>query len=142
MAYPLAFSQGIMIIVYIYIKTELGKLDYLSQRKISAALNIPVPTISKVIRSLINANILKSKAGKNGGFMVQQEPADLTLYDVFTALEQRKPLFKSDFNINLEGEKVGAITAEINNSLNCAEQAMKAELKNRTIKELIDIYLK
>lgn len=130
-----------MIIIYIYIKTELGEINYLSKKKISNALNIPAPTISKIIRSLIDGGILKSKEGKKGGFSLSMKLAELTFYDIFTAIERKKPLFKSNFDINLSGDKVEKVIKEINDCLYAAELAMKKELKDKKIKDLVSLYL-
>lgn len=140
MAYSLAFSQAIMIAAYIYIKTTLGHHDYLSTRAISEFFNIPIPTVTKVLRSLSNAGIVRTKEGVRGGMVLNQPPEAIKLYDIFEAVENKKPLFKKEFNTNLESEKANAVIKKIDQSLINAEISMKEELKRTTLDQIINAY--
>jgi len=140
MAYSLAFSQAISILAYIYIKTELGNEDYLSTRAISEALNIPAPTIVKVIKSLNNADLIRTKEGLGGGMSLRKNPSEIELLEIFVAVESNKPLFKFNFNVAITGEKVDAVGKEIESSLLDVEHSMKDALKRKTLASIIDKY--
>lgn len=140
MAYSLAFSQAISILSFIYIKTELGNYNYLSTRAISEALNIPIPTIVKVIKSLNHAGLIRTKEGIGGGMILNRDPEDIELLDIFLAVESNKPLFKVDLNFSIEGSKVEAIQHEITESISSIEQSMKNALSNKTLSEIIKSY--
>lgn len=137
MAYSLAFSQAIAITLYIRIKTEEGKYDYLSTKALSEYLNIPVPTAAKVLKSLNTAGLIETKEGAGGGIMLARKPADITLLDIFTAIEHERPLFKSRFEINDDTESVVQLIGKIEHTLTDAEQAMKKSLSKVTLANLL-----
>ena len=141
MSYSLAFSQAVKITVYIYIKTKLGNYNYLSTKAISQYLGIPGPTVSKVLSALINAGLIGVKEGARGGMLLNRTPEDITLYDIFEAVENKRPLFKNDNNHLLGDEKADAIIEKIDATLINAEIAMKEELRKTTLGEIINIYL-
>lgn len=140
MAYSLAFSQAISILAYIYIKTVLGKENYLSTRAISEALNIPIPTIVKVIKSLNHADLIRTKEGVGGGMVLNRNPKEIKLLDIFLAVESNKPLFKVDLNFSIEGEQVLAIKNEITESINEIELLMKSSLNRKRLSDIIEKY--
>lgn len=140
MSYSLAFSQAIKIAVYIHIKTALGNYNYLSTRAISEYFNIPMPTVAKVLRSLINAGLLGVKEGVNGGMVLNRSPENITLFDLFEAVENKKPLFKQENNHNFSDEKADEVIKKIDCELLRAEMAMKEELKKTTLEQIVKYY--
>lgn len=49
--------------------------------------SIPLRFLLKIMRILIRAGIMKSFRGVDGGFSLNQDPKDITLFDVITAVE-------------------------------------------------------
>ena len=60
-------------------------------RKVGAELartsKIPERFLLKIMRYLVNANLLNSYRGVDGGFSLAKKPKDISLYDVVTAVE-------------------------------------------------------
>ena len=54
--------------------------------------NIPERFLLKIMRSLTAAHIMKSYRGVEGGFALQREPKDITLFDVIEAVEGQTEL--------------------------------------------------
>ncbi len=54
--------------------------------------NIPERFLLKIMRSLTAADIMKSYRGVEGGFALQRDPKDITLYDVIDAVEGQTQL--------------------------------------------------
>jgi Rrf2 family protein len=104
---------------------------------ISEALNIPVPTTVKILKNLNAAGLTVTKEGAGGGILLTRSPADMTLLDVFLAIEQSKPLFKMPLKPNIQGEQVEQARQKISESLLQAEMAMKESLKNVTLQDLL-----
>lgn len=138
MAFSTATFQAISILLYIHIKTEEGLYDYLSTRTISEKLNIPVPTAVKVLNKLNAAGIIQTKEGSKGGNLLSKPISHITVFDVFTAIEQERPLFKVQHNFNLEYEKLDSIKEKGIQCLKDAENAMKQSLQMVTLLELIE----
>jgi Rrf2 family protein len=138
MAYSQAFTQAVTIVVYIAVKMNFeDSSKYLATKYISDKLDIPVPTLNKVLKSLVISGIIESKEGAKGGLMLARDPKDITLLDVFKAVELERSLFKPLIKINLEHKEVGSYLKRINDSLVRSETAMKEELDRITIKSLI-----
>lgn len=137
MAYSLAFSQAILILSYIAIKLKEHNYEFLSSKEISKKLNIAFPTAVKVIKSLTSAGIIITKEGVKGGIILSKSPSDLSLLEIFNALEQEKQMFKIHSNLNIEGEKVNFVKNKMIKNLQNAESSMKDYLSNINLNDLI-----
>ena len=65
----------------------MNKGNVISAKEISERLNIPKEFISKILQSLVGAGIVKSRKGKNGGFVFDHDPEDLFVNQIFNALD-------------------------------------------------------
>ncbi len=57
------------------------------QRDISGALQIPPHFLGKVLQSLSRSNLVISRKGKCGGFILARSPKDISLYDILKATD-------------------------------------------------------
>lgn len=55
--------------------------------EISKKLKIPKEFISKILQSLTESGIIKSKKGKSGGFMLAKQPSKIKLIDIVEAID-------------------------------------------------------
>jgi FeS assembly SUF system regulator len=55
--------------------------------EISTATGIALPTVSKILKSLVRAHLLSSVRGAKGGYVLVQAPEKITVASVITALE-------------------------------------------------------
>jgi Rrf2 family protein len=71
-------------------------VGYLAQHKdegiilsqdISQKYNIPLEYLLKILQQLVRANILRSKRGPRGGFILARPPKKVTLLEVMEAVE-------------------------------------------------------
>lgn len=58
-----------------------------SSELIAQGVGLEIPTVSKVLKLLTKAQILASIRGANGGYKLAKDIADVSLYDVITAIE-------------------------------------------------------
>jgi FeS assembly SUF system regulator len=56
-------------------------------REVSEQLALPLPMVSKVMKSLARAGVLESHRGSKGGFSLTRRPRDLTVASMIAALE-------------------------------------------------------
>ncbi|WP_273707320.1 RrF2 family transcriptional regulator [Leuconostoc mesenteroides] len=140
MSYSIAFSQALEIITYINAKSEEQQNQYLSIQKIADSLSIPVPSVKKISVILKKSGLLDSKTGTTGGLKLQKKIDDITLYDVFYAIEMDNPVFKfhTDFDVNSfqNKKKVQNWIDNTTKTLEVAEKAMFDVLKNTTLRGL------
>ena len=136
MAYSTALSQGISILLYIHALSEENCSNYLSTKLISEQLNIPVPTTVKVIRNLNNAKLTMAKEGAKGGILLAQPLSEITMLDVFLAVEPGKDLFKVHTDVTLQGQDVDDVKQKVVHHLEGAEIAMQNYLKDIRLTDL------
>lgn len=58
-----------------------------SMKQISKTQHIPQNYLAKVMRRLVNRGILRSKVGPEGGYMLRKSPYELSLREVYEAIE-------------------------------------------------------
>jgi Rrf2 family protein len=78
-----AASLALHAIVYL---AENGD-HKLSNKDIAAAINASESHLSKVLQRLAKAGMVSSNRGPKGGFMLARPPADITLLEVYEAIE-------------------------------------------------------
>lgn len=138
MAYSTATYQAAAILLYIHFKTEEETYDYLATKKIAEMLNIPTPTVVKIISKLNGAGLIQTKEGAKGGNLLTRKIADITMLDVFMAVEPGKALFKTQASFAIEYDGLDAIIQKGVACLTNAEAAMKESLKSVTLLDLIE----
>lgn len=55
--------------------------------EIAAAVGLELPTVSKILKSLVRAGMLRSQRGPRGGYQLAQQPEAMTIADVIDAIE-------------------------------------------------------
>lgn len=139
MSYSLAFSQAILTVLFVADKVEQGYYDFMPTKELSASLNIARPTAVKILGNLASAGIIETREGAKGGVRLAVDPADITLLDVFEAIESGKPMFRHNFQLRVTGEKPTRAQQAILTVLNEAEASMKARLAQTTIADLMAV---
>ncbi|MDR0298729.1 MAG: Rrf2 family transcriptional regulator [Streptococcaceae bacterium] len=140
MSYSLRFSQAIEIIIFIAMKSEREFYDYLSIPKIAEGLNIPVPSVKKLIGMLKVANLILSKPGVSGGLALTKTINEINLYDVLSAVEGEGILFPIYENFDIENfPDKNIVIPVIKNSRNIfqgIQEQMVASLRATTLLDL------
>lgn len=68
----------------------IRKSEYpIGAEQLSDILNIPKSFLAKILQNLAKKEILLSKKGAKGGFVLQKEISDITLFDIVAAVEGR-----------------------------------------------------
>lgn len=136
MSYSLSFSKAILVVIFISDKIRQGQFEFLSTKVISETLNIPKPTLVKILQGLTTAGIIETKEGKQGGIRLMKKPSKVTILDILTATET-KPLFQTSFNIMAEGKRPDNAQKSVSTLLKNAENQMKLELSKKSIEEIL-----
>ncbi len=55
--------------------------------EIAAVTGIALPTVSKILKALVNAKVLMSTRGSKGGYMLASDPVQITVAAIISALE-------------------------------------------------------
>ncbi len=59
-------------------------------QQISEISQVPAPYLSKMMQGLVRAELVASKRGLHGGFALTKSPAELTVWEVISAIEPIK----------------------------------------------------
>ena len=77
-------DYGIMLLVYMAGRPR-GEIH--TARQAAEWSGLPLPMVSKILRSLARGEILDSHRGVSGGYSLAREPADTSVAEVIRALE-------------------------------------------------------
>jgi FeS assembly SUF system regulator len=58
-----------------------------SAKEMAAALHLPAPAVSKVLKTLARSGLLETHRGAKGGFTLARRPADISVAEVLRAFE-------------------------------------------------------
>jgi Rrf2 family protein len=104
---------------------------------IAQSVNTNPVVIRRLMASMEQHALVKSLAGRNGGFVLARPPKDITLQEIFTAMEGSE-LFRMHAKEPSKECPVGAcISRVISKPLKVAEEAMNAALARTTLKDLV-----
>ena len=137
MSYSLSFSQSLVIVVFVASKIEQGKFEFISTQQIADKLNIPTSTSSVILRRLKKAGLIEAREGVNGGVRLAKRPDEITVLDIFEAVEQSGPMFPTNLNIVVDDAKATRAQQSILDVLANAEDAMKHSLGAVILKDLM-----
>lgn len=137
MSYSLSFSQAIFVILFVGDKVAQDYFDFVPTKELSTALNIPNPSAVKILGNLASAGIIETREGSRGGVRLAKPAHQITLLDVFTAIETGKPMFRQDHQLRVTGEKPTRAHQSVYAVLTEAEEGMKSRLAKTTIADLM-----
>lgn len=78
-------KYAIRAVIYIALNAEDNKK--IGIKKISNELDIPSPFLSKILQTLVKHKVLSSTKGPNGGFGVNHDTNDVTLYQIVSIID-------------------------------------------------------
>jgi Rrf2 family iron-sulfur cluster assembly transcriptional regulator len=81
------FSYSIKVLIYLAIHRSEDRS--IGSREISQKLEIPVAFVSKILRNLVEAGMILSHKGPQGGFRFLDSTLDIPLADVIQITDQR-----------------------------------------------------
>lgn len=136
MSYSLAFSQAIIVALYVADKVEQGMFDFIPTAQLSDDLNLSPSSTGSILRRLNRAGLIETREGAKGGVRLAVPPAEVTILDIFEAIEQGKPLFNKNVQMRVTGQKPSRANQAIAQLFEDAEHAMKENLKATTIEDL------
>ena len=137
MSYSLSFTKAILVVIFISDKIRQGQFDYLSTSTISKVLNIPKPTLVKILQNLNAAGIIETKEGKQGGIRLSKDPSKITILDILESVEKGKALFQTSYNILANGKRPDNAQRSVTAIFEKAESQMKSVLTQRTITDIL-----
>jgi len=138
MSYSLSFSKAILVVIFISDKTRQNQYEFLSTASLSEFLNIPKPTLVKILQSLTAEGIIETKEGKFGGIRLIKDPSNISVLEILNAVEKGKSLFNTTFDIKAKGQRPDKAQISLLDLFDAAENKMKEELSKKTIAQILE----
>jgi len=102
--------------------------------EIAAVTGIALPTVSKILKLLVNAKVLISTRGAKGGYALARNPEEITVADVISALEG--PIALTECSISQQGCEQAA-GCDIRGNWNLINQVIHNALESVTLADMI-----
>jgi Rrf2 family protein len=138
MSYSLGFTQTLFLVLYVADKIDQGFYEFIPTQTISEDLNIPPSSAGSILRRLNRAGIIETREGASGGVRLMLPPENITLLDLFNAIEQGRPLFQTNFQMRVTGVKPTRAQSTIADVLVGAENTMHEALGKTNVRDLMD----
>lgn len=138
MGYSSAFSQSLFVMLFVADKVAKGLFEFISTQQIAETLNIPASTTGMILRQLNRVGLIETREGASGGVRLARPPEEITILDIFTAMEQERPLFQTNFQAKVAGETPSKAQAAILQVLENARDALRENLRGVTVRDLMD----
>lgn len=111
-----------------------GRENVHSALEIASATGIALPTVSKILKLLVNAGVLVSTRGPRGGYALASLPEQITVADVISALEG--PIALTECSISHQGCEQ-ASGCGIRGNWGLINQAIHKALESVTLADMI-----
>lgn len=138
------YSSRFTIAVHTLLCIERFRNDYkLTSDFIAGSVNVNPVIIRRIIGQLKKAGLVTTEAGV-GGTDLAKDPSEITLADVFTAVEGDEPLFHFHEQPNPACPVGRSIHEVLDKRLSHLENTILDELKSTTLSDLrkdADVYL-
>jgi len=80
-------DYGIVVLAHLAREARADRLEPHNAREVAAAVALPAPVVSKVLKTLARRGVLASQRGAHGGYALERRPEDLTVAEMIAALE-------------------------------------------------------
>lgn len=132
------FSSRLTIATHILLCIEVFKDDYkVTSNFLAGSINVNPVIIRNVLGLLSSAGIVEIKAGI-GGASLAKSPDEITLLDIFKAVEKEESLFHFHENPNLQCPVGRNVHNVMDSKLDNIQYAMENELSKITLSQLIN----
>jgi Rrf2 family protein len=102
-------------------------------QKISAITQVPAPYLSKMMQGLVRANLVTSKRGLHGGFVLVKKPSTLTVWEIIDAVEPFKRIRECPLGIGSHEGTLCPLHRRLDNAMELVEDSFRAT----TVAELL-----
>ncbi|MDR2655954.1 MAG: Rrf2 family transcriptional regulator [Oscillospiraceae bacterium] len=134
--YSTSFTQGITLLLTIHSLNEANGAQAVPSKLLAEYAGIPFASAVKTLKSLSAAGIASSKEGAGGGAFLAKPVSEITLLDIFTAVEQDTTLFKLHTGINCDQSHVDNLKKRVEVCIADAANAMKESLRGVTLENI------
>ena len=130
------FSSRLTIATHILLCIEIFKDDYkVTSNFLAGSINVNPVIVRNILGLLSSAGIVEIKAGI-GGASLAKSPDEITMLDVFKAVEKEEALFHFHENTNQKCPVGRNIHHVLDEKLDRVQKAMERELRSITLEDV------
>ncbi len=104
-----------------------------TSQKIAKITGVPAPYLSKLMQGLARADLVTSKRGLHGGFLLTKDAAELTIWDVVNAVEPFQRIRQCPLGIGSHSGTLCPLHRRMDNALALVEESFR----QTTVAELL-----
>jgi len=104
-------------------------------RDLAAQSRLPLPTVSKLLKQLLQSGLLVSHRGIRGGYSLAKEPAEISLAEVIASIEG--PIALTECSMDISGVCDLERGCPIKNNQRIISQVVRGALQKVTLADLI-----
>jgi Rrf2 family protein len=98
----------------------------LTAQQIATETKVPIDYLFKVLQSLNRASLVQAQRGKNGGFSLVNDPADISIYDVVQAVDPIKRIAKCPLGLKAHGIRLCSLHHKLDDALRHVEEVFSS----------------
>lgn len=132
----MAMSTKLSVAVHILSLIELGPSDQMTSEFIASSVNTNPVVVRRLMSQLKKANLIHSMRGATKTYLLK-EPQDISLYDVYEAVELDREIFNVHQDTNSKCIVGANIQTILEEEFSKAQEKMEAELKNVSLASVI-----
>lgn len=104
-------------------------------RDLARATGLPLPTVSKLLKALLQGGLLESHRGIKGGYSLARSPQEISLAEVIRAVEG--PIGLTECSIHPDGGCTRAKGCPVGGSMRRVSSALRHALERLALSDLI-----
>jgi FeS assembly SUF system regulator len=124
-------DYGIVLLVQLAGGEEPGSQN---ARSMAEATSLPLPVVSKILKSLAQAGLLTSQRGAKGGYALTRRPEEINVAEIIDALEGPIALIECSVG---PGHCDQEISCRVRDPWQRINQAILETLRHVTLRELV-----
>ena len=121
-------EYGMRAVLYL---AEKGSIC--SSREVAEEMSIPRDYLIQLAQLLRNAGIIHARPGKNGGYILAKDASNISMLDVFNALQNDRPRAE-----HKDEEGASNLLREITVACSMVEREMEEYMSSITVQKMID----
>lgn len=106
-----------------------------SAKALAAQVHIAVPTVSKLLKLMVNANIVNSVRGMDGGYQLARYPQEISIAQIIAAVEGKPALTECSLH---GGSCMQDSVCAIKSNWRMINQVVLSILENLTLEDMLN----
>jgi Rrf2 family nitric oxide-sensitive transcriptional repressor len=96
-----------------------------TSKKLAEITQVPLPYLSKLMQGLVRGGLVTSQRGLHGGFLLTDDPRNLTILDVVNAVEPIKRIHQCPLKIQSHGTNLCPLHRRLDNAMAATEKVFR-----------------